>query len=240
MEIPICTVIFIMVVFLVLRSEGNSEKREKEKRILLNDPDLINSEIEALRREVQALTNAQTTYQSKITSLENKILQSNRGISSGRQYTNPGSGSNTLCLPHNPDPTPVDYPKHFQLNDPSVSGSIFGAEYEFTYRNIAIDDDVPCAVCVVSNAALMVPAKTSCPVGWTVQYIGVLTSGSDYSGHYGTDYLCLDENPEYMTEGARMHNYDGKLFYPVHAECGSLPCPPYKSKQLISCVVCSN
>lgn len=79
MEIPICTVIFIMVVFLVLRSEGNSEKREKEKRILLNDPDLINSEIEALRREVQALTNAQTTYQSKITSLENKILQSNRG-----------------------------------------------------------------------------------------------------------------------------------------------------------------
>ncbi|XP_061166778.1 short-chain collagen C4-like [Saccostrea echinata] len=226
-----------------------------EKRILLDDPTLIRSELHTLKNEVQSLrsqildqsgtkTGEGQTYiiwGKKTCPALNGTHTVYSGISSGRQYTNAGSGSNTLCLPHNPDPAPVDYPKSFQGNNPSFSGSLHGAEYQFTYRNIAIDDDVPCAVCMVTNAAstLMVPAKTSCPAGWTVQYTGVLTSGSDASGHYGTDYLCLDENPEYMTEGARMQDYNGKLFYPVHAVCGSLPCPPYKNQQLISCVVCS-
>jgi FtsZ-binding cell division protein ZapB len=79
MELPTtCIVLFTVTVFPMLVSEEVSERGE-EKRILLNDPDLINSQLEALRREVQALTNAQVTYQSKITFLENKILQTNHG-----------------------------------------------------------------------------------------------------------------------------------------------------------------
>ncbi|XP_062619877.1 short-chain collagen C4-like [Saccostrea cucullata] len=245
----------LVVLYLFCLSVDTKLPSREDKRLLLDDPTLIHSELQALKHEVQSLR-SQLLDQSRSKSGEGETyiiwgkkacpaLNGTRtvysGISSGRQYTNHGSGSNTLCLPHNPDPTPVDFPEHFQSDISSFTGSLHGAEYQFTYRNIAIEDDVPCAVCMVSNAAstLMVPAKTSCPAGWTVQYTGVLTSGSDYTNHYGTDYLCLDDNPEYATEGARMHSYNGKLFYPVHAVCGSLPCPPYKNQQLVSCVVCS-
>lgn len=72
----------------------------------------------------------------------------------------------------------------------------------------------------------MIPAKS-------------LTSGGSYPDHYGAKYLCLDENPEYMTDVARQHEENGRLFYPVHAVCGSLPCPPYQNSQTIACVVCT-
>ncbi|XP_062619876.1 short-chain collagen C4-like [Saccostrea cucullata] len=296
----VCSVAcFICVLQLaVLRSENVPERNEKEKRILLNDPNLINSQMEALKREVQTLTsqlsnlqstyqskfdNLQSTYQSKfdnlqstyqsnidnlqstqqseMTLLRDMITQSNHGttyiiwgkktcpsingtstvysgISGGRDYTISGSGTNTLCLPHNPDPTPSDYPKAYQNSGFDAWGTIYGAEYQFTYRNIAVDDDVPCAVCLLTHAStMMIPAKTACPTGWTTQYSGVLTTEDD--DHHGSDFLCLDGNPEYMTEGSRMKDYNGKLFYPVRAVCGSLPCPPYSSHQLVSCVVCS-
>jgi hypothetical protein len=82
MELPLSYIVILtLTVLLVLRCEGGSER--EEKRILLNDPDLINSQLEALRREVQALTsqlsNVQATYQSNIASLENKILQTSHG-----------------------------------------------------------------------------------------------------------------------------------------------------------------
>ena len=162
-----------------------------------------------------------------------------QGIAGGRHYSHHGSGSNILCLPHNPEPTPSGYPQAFQTSD--AFGSLYGSEYQFSYRNIAIDDDVPCASCLLTHASsvIMIPAKTTCPSGWTVQYNGVLTSGTNWDNHYGTEYLCVDGNPEYMTEGARMKDYNGNLFYPVRAVCGSLPCPPYTNHQLVSCVVCS-
>lgn len=85
----------------------------------------------------------------------------------------------------------------------------------------------------------MIPAKSSCPSSWTKQYAEFLTSGGSYPDHYGAKYLCLDENPEYMTDVARQHEENGRLFYPVHAVCGSLPCPPYQNSQTIACVVCT-
>ena len=105
---------------------------------------------------------------------------------------------------HNPDPTPSDYPRAFQASP--AFGSLYGAEYQFSYRNIAIDDDVPCASCLSTHASsvIMIPAKTTCPTGWTVQYSGVLTADANWPDHTGREFLCLDENPEYMTEGARM------------------------------------
>lgn len=65
---------------------------------------------------------------------------------------------------------------------------------------------------------------------------GVLTSSAQRSSHHIGEYLCMNKNAEYLTEGDRQIDCNGRLFYHV---CGSLPCPPYKSSQLISCVVCS-
>lgn len=74
----------------------------------------------------------------------------------------------------------------------------------------------------------MIPAKSSCPSSWTKQYAEFLTFCGSYPDHYGAKYLCLDENPEYMTDVARQHEENGRLFYPVHAVCGfsSLPAIP--------------
>lgn len=164
-----------------------------------------------------------------------------KGIAGGGFYDRPGNGANTLCLPHNPDPAPSGFPTHFQYDDRSSSSFIYGTEYQYTYRNIAVDDDAPCAVCNVAHTSsvIMIPAKMTCPTGWSKEYAGVLTASAQSSGHHIGEYLCVDENAEYLGEGTRQQNYDGNLFYPVQAACGSLPCPPYKSLQLISCVVCS-
>lgn len=156
------------------------------------------------------------------------------GFSAGGLFNAKGSATTTLCLPHDPDAAPAGVPfsSHY--------GVLYGSEYEFGFKNIAYNDDVPCAVCFNSQAASnMIPAKSSCPSSWTKQYDGFLTSGGSYSDHYGAEYLCLDENPEYMTDGARQHDENGRLFYPVHAVCGSLPCPPYQNSQTIACVVCT-
>ena len=59
---------------------------------------------------------------------------------------------------------------------------VCGAEYQFTYKNVAIDDDVPCAICKVTPATttMMVPAKLTCPQNWTLQYHGY--QGADHFG----------------------------------------------------------
>lgn len=143
-----------------------------------------------------------------------------------------------MCLPHNPDMAPTDFP-----NVGSAVGTIYGSEYQFTYRNYAQDDDVPCAVCGAKTASaimmLKIPAKVTCPDDWVIQYAGFLTSEQVVTNWRPSEYLCLHEDSEYLTEGSRQHNMNGRLFYPVKAVCGSLPCPPYHGGQYLTCVVCS-
>lgn len=98
-----------------------------------------------------------------------------KGIAGGGHYNRDGNGANTLCLPHNPDPAPSDFPTHFQNDDRASSSFIYGSEYQYAYRNVAVDDDVPCAVCDVAHVSsiIMIPAKMTCPSGWSIEYAGV-------------------------------------------------------------------
>ena len=162
------------------------------------------------------------------------IFCNHAGFAGGRKYDAHGSGTTTLCLPHNPDPS------KFHTSATYSYGVIYGSEYEFNFKNIANNDDVPCAVCYsYQGTSVMIPAKTSCPSQWTKQFAGFLTSGFATSDRLGAEYLCMDEDPEYMTDGVRQHNDDGRLFYPMHIVCGSLPCPPYQNAATVACVVCS-
>ena len=164
-----------------------------------------------------------------------------KGITGGKPFYENGGGVDTLCLPHNPDDAPHDFPTSLKSGHTAI---LYGSEYEFTYRKFAIDDDVPCAVCHVDSASsvLMIPAKSSCPGSWSVQYNGFLVSSNTAAGDHNWqafDYVCLHNDAEYLTEGARRHNDDGHILCPVRAECGSLPCPPYKNGQYITCAVCT-
>ena len=152
----------------------------------------------------------------------------------GKRHYNHGGGVNYQCLPRNPDFSPFASAK-------AESGSfIYGTEYE-VHRSPLMpsskqDHDVPCAVCEVTRSqTLMIPAKTSCPSGWTSEYTGFLMAGQ-YS-HKGSTFECVDRNMDTLQGGSTDRN--GALFYVVEARCGSLPCPPYKEFFELSCVVCS-
>lgn len=113
---------------------------------------------------------------------------------------------------------------------------IFGLPCKYMGCRIRIQIP-PCAVCQVQRStSIMIPAKRNCPVGWVKEYTGMLIGA--WEGEYASDYICLDENPEFL-EGTRSHNDNGRTLYPVRARCGSLPCPPYVDYHYISCVVCS-
>lgn len=151
------------------------------------------------------------------------------GFAGGSYYGYGGSAAEFVCLPRDPDLT-----TKFSSN----IAFMYGAEYdstEFGYHN---GDDLPCSVCrsSVQSSVMMIPGKSSCYGGWSMQYKGDLVAGN-YANAAASQYICLDEHPETLTGGRRDEN--GKLFYPVKAVCGSLPCPPYQNGRYLSCVVCT-
>lgn len=155
------------------------------------------------------------------------------GTAGGSFYTDTGGGVNTLCLPHNPD----FLPDHFSYLQQYGVGYLYGGEYQFSLKNVVVQDDVPCSVCRVNIASsiMMIPAKLNCPSGWSKQYSGLLTS--ELHGTVRSEYVCLDEDPDFI-ERSRV-NENGRLFYPTVTVCGTLPCPPYKNATLVPCVVCA-
>jgi len=81
----------------------------------------------------------------------------------------------------------------------------------------------------------MIPARTQCPDGWTMEYGGYLVA-QQHTGRQRSSYICLDEAPEVAVGGtARSQG----LIYPVEVQCGTLPCSVYTSGRELTCVVCS-
>ncbi|XP_065900128.1 uncharacterized protein [Dysidea avara] len=150
----------------------------------------------------------------------------------GSQWNHQGGGGNPQCLPLDPN-----YLK-------TISGTqnhayMYGAEYEVTNGLVANshNTDVVCAVCYVPtrNVVYMLPAKYTCPTGWTREYYGYLMS--ERYVHHRSTFSCVDHS---LTSaiGSSVGN-DGFLFYPVEGVCGSLPCPPYEQTKEFSCAVCT-
>ncbi|XP_048750851.2 short-chain collagen C4-like [Ostrea edulis] len=225
---------------------GWAEQDDRDRRLLLSDPQMIQAQLEAMQRRIQALETQATVRQTgsgavytiwgrRSCPLVNGTTTLYTGITSGKMYNMKGSGVTTLCLPHDPDSLPVS----FHSPDDPYTAFIFGSEFEMNYKNVADNDDVPCAVChaQTSTSALMIPAKLTCPQNWKLQYSGFMAA--ERYDYFASDFICVDLNPEYI-EGTRAVNADGRLIHPVKARCGSLPCPPYKDKQYVSCVVCTN
>ena len=159
------------------------------------------------------------------------------GRAGGPQHTHSGGGSNPQCLPLDPNfLTPI--------SGSQIRAMIYGAEYQThtasnSYLHGRHNHDIPCAVCHVSSrtAVYMVPAKYTCPTGWTREYYGYLMTAFSTGGHYRTQYTCIDNALKPVTVSSANHN--GLLFYFVEGECGSLPCPPYDDAKELSCAVCT-
>ena len=121
---------------------------------------------------------------------------------------------------------------------------MYGAEYEMysdsnSYVNGRHNTDVPCAVCYVSNrtAVYMVPAKYTCPSGWTREYSGFLMSEKTTSTHHRSQFTGIGIALKSVVGSSA--DKEGLLFYFVEGRCGSLPCPPYDNTKELSCAVCT-
>ncbi|XP_071956950.1 short-chain collagen C4-like [Antedon mediterranea] len=157
------------------------------------------------------------------------------GYIGGGHYTHGGGGTNALCLPETPE-----YDNGL-IASGSLRSLIYGAELQTSdYSPWAgfHDNDPVCSVCLAQgrSTSLMIPAKRTCPQGWTKEYEGLLMGS--YRTHAGHDYLCVDLNPEVRPGSSP--NHDGFLLYPAVGDCGySLACPPYVDNAELSCVVCT-
>ncbi|XP_066299793.1 uncharacterized protein [Branchiostoma lanceolatum] len=129
---------------------------------------------------------------------------------------------------------------------------MYGAEFEvntdgfFSAENMVAGSitnpwnyDVLCSVCYVAgrSAHVMIPARTSCPEGWSKEYSGYLMS-ERHNHPSNKDFICVDGAPNLRTGSSADNN--GGLLYPVETQCGSLPCGPYNTSGYeLTCVVCT-
>ena len=86
---------------------------------------------------------------------------------------------------------------------------------------------------------MMIPAKKSCPIGWTQEYHGYLMAERSHTAHHSAEFVCVDRHPEIVAGSAGDQN--GALFQPVEGRCdkSDLPCAPYIDGAELTCVVCT-
>ena len=163
-----------------------------------------------------------------------------KGYTAGSHRLHPGSGSNYLCMPE--DPQWENY-----VSGSQGVGTVVGVAYGFSSRTSVFsenntDTDLggqpgPCAFCYVGgrSTVAMIPARTQCPDGWTTEYAGYLMSEWSNSDRKRSSFICWDEAPEIASGGIAPQ----AAIYPVEVLCGSLPCSQYITDRELSCVVCS-
>ena len=153
----------------------------------------------------------------------------------GGSYYQHGGASNPQCLPLDPNfLTPI--------SGTQDRGLMYGAEYRtHTDSNSHLHGrhalDVPCAVCYVTqrSTVYMLPAKYTCPSGWTREYYGYLMSA--YHKQESTQYTCIDSALKSVV-GSAAGQHAMEFFF-VEGRCGSLPCPPYDDTRELSRAVCT-
>jgi hypothetical protein len=163
------------------------------------------------------------------------ILVSIKGYAGGGMYDQSGAAAEYVCLPRDPNLiTNV-----VSTNPWGHTTHIYGAEYEDNvFGSNVFQNDVPCAVCHTTHTSsvLVIPGRNHCNNGWKFEYNGKLASG--FEGEVSaSQFVCVDSTPEVFERSDTDKN--GKLFHPVRAGCGSLPCPPYINNAFLTCVVCS-
>ena len=155
------------------------------------------------------------------------------GRAGGSRSNHKGGGSNPQCLPLDPN-----YLVHAPGSNNDIS-YMYGTEYQQTNSLVPNTDDAdaPCAVCYVPTRTTlyMMPAKYTCPKGWTTEYHGYLMA--EYHSHYRSQFSCIDKSLK--TVVGSYANVAGARFFPVEGRCGSLPCPPYEETKELTCAVCT-
>ena len=149
------------------------------------------------------------------------------GKVAGATHSNKGGGSSAQCLPNDPE----------YVNSTNISQKkayMYGAQYDNSLS--AYNQDIPCAVCYANRSTTyMMPAKFTCPSGWTKEYHGYLMTSLDYQPK--VEYVCVDTAFKGAIRRSKIDK--GLLLYPVEVKCQSLPCPPFNATMDMMCVLCT-
>ena len=154
------------------------------------------------------------------------------GYASGSKWAESGGGANYICLPKDPEYLPQ------ASGQSSHHAWLYGAEYHSRLYPSFADHGATCAVCFATGktAVLMIPAKLTCPVSWTMEYKGYLVA-EHYSHANNVMFECVDIDRE-AVPGTSAADPEAS-FHHVRSTCHGLPCPPYNSTREITCVVCT-
>jgi len=86
----------------------------------------------------------------------------------------------------------------------------------------------------------MIPARTFCPVGWTLEYGGYIMAEHSFDDvsrpRHPTSYVCVDQAPEVANGGSSKGQ---SHFLAVKVGCGTLPCTSYPEGSVLACIVCT-
>ena len=159
------------------------------------------------------------------------------GRTGGTNWAVRGGSAEKLCLPDNPE----YLAETAGISIPYFS-TVQGAEYElWSGPNTNVSNyNAPCAVCYNPTRAItiMVPAKPTCPLSWTREYYGYLTT--EHDTHYRSTYTCIDNTPDKTPATHRRVHMNGlPLIYHTITDCLGLLCPPYENGRILSCAVCT-
>ncbi|XP_071139058.1 uncharacterized protein [Mytilus edulis] len=254
---------------IVSKSKEDQTKAETEKLAQIENQQIagtrklieVENQLNAGTRKQAELESQQNTESTKLAQVENQLLKSNeKGVTyirwgkakcdgpstetiysgqvGGGNHLHSGASVNYICLPNHPDAAQP-------LKTHDLYAYLYGTEYEvFDFnqpqgiRSGIAEHDVACAACLAKEkiSSIMIPGRKTCYNGWTKEYEGILMSG--YHRHAAaSEFACVDRDAEAIPGGS--NNENGKLFYPVKTQCGSLKCPPYIHDTEVLCVVCS-
>ena len=113
------------------------------------------------------------------------------GFASGSRYNEHGGTSDTHCLPRSPQ---------YLSHDTSAThlSTLYGMEIEPygaspPLRNL-LQTNMPCAVCYIGTrfTILTIPAKYTCPTGFTREYYGYMMTELNHASHHRKDTICVD------------------------------------------------
>lgn len=198
--------------------------------------DQVTAELQALRNSVSSIPTVGTAavgsgpstfvHWGRASCPATSIL-AYQGVVGGSAHNEPGGAVNFLCLPMDP--------QFGNLTVPAAHADLFGSQYQ-TADTVSNNADPLCAVCLSPSTTVMIPARAACPNGWKLEYHGYLMSGKS-SHPAASEFICVDA--AFEQRPGSILNQEGKLLYYTLAYCGSLPCPPYLERKVITCAVCS-
>ena len=216
-------------------SSNDFRSLSKNVSVLCEKVETTNGQVNMLEGAQMNLTErvnrAKSTYTHWGGNTCNSSLTLYSGFMAGPLFSSTGGGSNYLCLPFEPEYStfiPGRLPPGNRLH-PSELETNFPDLPNFQ----ALDQHTPsCSVCEAS-AQLMLPARLSCPNGWTVNHQGYLMS----SANQRTEYICMDSDPKAVPDTEE--NVGGAdLVFVETGQSTNIP-GSYDTTKEVTCVVCT-